>query len=38
MHVSQERIMERIEALARFNATPGAGVSRSPGQPRHSLV
>ena len=28
MHVSQERIMERIEALARFNATPGAGVTR----------
>ena len=28
MHVSLERIMERIEALARFNATPGAGVTR----------
>ena len=28
MQVHQQRIMERIEALARFNATPGQGVTR----------
>lgn len=28
MHVNQERIVQRIEDLARCNATPGAGITR----------